>query len=98
MTNYIRDDDLESAVIITQGEILTIEVPHVFSEEVAITPALDINLMQPVDESITFVNFNEDASDSTLVIIDTSDELIGVYTLKLLSFSTLDPGVSCWFE
>ena len=85
MTNYIRDDPLESAVLITQGEILTIEVPHAYSEEAAITPALDINLMQPVGSIsfLTFVNFNEGASDSTSVIIDTSEATVGVYTLNL---------------
>ena len=85
MTNYVRDSPLVSNVLITEGDILKIEVPHAYSEEAAITPTLDINLMQPVGSitNLDFVTFNEDAPDSTLVTIDTSGATVGVYTLIL---------------
>ena len=50
VTNYIRDEELETPVTITQGDTLTIEVPHVYSE-ITITPVLSINLRQPSDST-----------------------------------------------
>ena len=89
---------LLSTVIITQGETIAIEVPHTYSEQ-AVTPALDINLMQPgLITDLTFVTINDDEPDSSLVTIDTSAEEVGIYTLELWSFSTLDPGVTIWMN
>lgn len=50
VTNYIRNDPIESPVTITLGDTLTIEVPHAF-EESSITTLLDINMRQPLQPS-----------------------------------------------
>ena len=57
VTNYIRDEALETTVTITQGDTLTIEVPHCYSE-ITITPILAINLKQPVDSTyLSYISF-----------------------------------------
>lgn len=93
VTNYIRDVVLDSPLIITQGDILEIQVPNVDSE-IAITPTLDINLRQPSDgTALGFITFVEEAG-YTRVIIDTNYADIGYETLFLESFNTLEAGLS----
>ena len=91
VTLYVRDFPLETPVTITLGDTLTIQVPHVYSQ-IGITPALDINLMQPSDGTqLSFVSFNEDETDHTKVIIETSGAgSHGVYPMYLYSFSTFN--------
>ena len=52
--SYTRDEALPDALEITQGDTLTLPVPHIYNEFTAATLS-QVNLRQPSSNSLSFV-------------------------------------------
>ena len=78
---------LPTSIEIQSGKSSQLVVPHIVSL-VSIGTQLDINLRQATGDELSFVTFTEQSGE-TLIAIDTLNIPVGVYVLKLESFSTL---------
>ena len=88
-SGYRREEPLPASLELTQGETMTLTVPHIYTEyDTGVVHV--IQLRQPEDKIIDFVSFEELSSSSTSnVQIDTKDVVSGDYELVLQSYNIL---------
>ena len=91
-TRYIRDDPLPASIELAKGTTQTLTVPHIYSQY-TIGTTLAINLRQG-SETLSFVSFEEQNSETIVTIDATGVEEGDAYDLTLESFNTLSTAKS----